>query len=1122
MINKSEKHNNMKYFNFLFLYLLICLLTSINTYAQTNNLLNGLSEHKISSVNYKYEGDFSKEFKDKVSLVTVVEKGKPYIRSDIRKSIENIYSLGGLADVKCDAQLDENGISITFILIKQKITGDIYLEGNKKINYKTIREVIRLAKGQEYDDSIAERDVNAIKDLYISHGYLNAEVSFTRSFDNRSNTVDITFKISEGSQPIVKKLIFTGTNEAIVDSTQLLRMMKEIKLGSPYKGQNALNSDVKIIEEKYREKGFLTAKVWRTLATSDEEILKQYEGIGKHFTIADFQLKNTQDNFITVIIEIQQGRMVYIKINGNKHIKDKDIISATAIHRMRSVSESVKRRSREEIENLYKSKGYYKVKVDYKTLKDIIWDFNNDTEGWSAPEKPDNVKISNGLLKILNSSPILSPELEIDTEIYLRVQIRMRVDPKNIPIDYPKPYGSFYWITNKSKKWNDKKSEKFDVFLDNQFHDYEILMGNEWSDIVTQIQIKPLNLMGADIEIESIKITTELIPIVFDIEENKQMRITEIAIMAPEGKTLTMNKDKIKKQMLTRKRSIFSFWILKKVFHGGILDETIMQEDLRAIIALYKDNGYINPSVTSKIDTDQKEGKIKVNIIIDEGPKAFVTELILEGNNRRAVKDEDIISGSDLNSKLAVLNWGNNVHRFKKENMTTYENYTIYKVIPPSVFQEYDITVDSSYIASLYADKGYFADVKYSIRFSEDFTSVSIIFHIDQGNQVKIDDKIEIRGNIRTKNKIIEREISDKLVKNKIFSLNEIEKSAQRIRDLGIFDNVKPDTQPILGSDNIYKLIIDVKERNSKSINMNAGYSSSEGFRGGVEASHINLWGTARKISGKAQVGTQGQRFESEYIEPKIFGTNAFGVINVYPYSEYIEKEYKEIRKGVSAGINWRLRRVNMVKLDYRYDVLEYNLDKVMEVTKIGRIETTFQRDSRNNVLNPENGAYYGLSLEYANPKLGGFETFTKLYFNNMYYYKLFSNIILASGVRSGYAWGLGGTEKVLTPELFRMKDYPTPRGYKWRKENIGNLLLNASIELRFPMYKWIGTAFFFDSGQVYDGVSSFSINKLKSAVGIGLRLVTPVGPFRLDYGYPVHGDGNRRRLPEIAFGNAF
>ncbi len=124
---------------------------------------------------------------------------------------------------------------------------------------------------------------------------------------------------------------------------------------------------------------------------------------------------------------------------------------------MRSVSESVKRRSRDEIENLYKSKGYYNVRVNYSTLKDIIWDFNTDTGGWESIEKPENIKISNGLLKVTNSSPIISPQLQIDTEIYLRAQIRMKIDPKNIPVDYPKLYGSFYWITNKSKKWSDKK-----------------------------------------------------------------------------------------------------------------------------------------------------------------------------------------------------------------------------------------------------------------------------------------------------------------------------------------------------------------------------------------------------------------------------------------------------------------------------------------------------------------------------------------------------------------------------------------------------------------------------------------------------------------------------------------
>jgi len=138
-----------------------------------------------------------------------------------------------------------------------------------------------------------------------------------------------------------------------------------------------------------------------------------------------------------------------------------------------------------------------------------------------------------------------------------------------------------------------------------------------------------------------------------------------------------------------------------------------------------------------------------------------------------------------------------------------------------------------------------------------------------------------------------------------------------------------------------------------------------------------------------------------------------------------------------------------------------------------------------------------------------------------MFYSRPFSNVVLAVGLRTGYAWNLGG-ERTLAPELFRMRDYQTPRGYNWEITDIGNVLLNTSVEMRFNIYKWLGSAVFFDSGNIYDGISDFNINNMRSSIGVGLRIITPIGPMRLDYGYPIKGDGKRKRFPDIAFGNPF
>jgi outer membrane protein insertion porin family len=241
--------------------------------------------------------------------------------------------------------------------------------------------------------------------------------------------------------------------------------------------------------------------------------------------------------------------------------------------------------------------------------------------------------------------------------------------------------------------------------------------------------------------------------------------------------------------------------------------------------------------------------------------------------------------------------------------------------------------------------------------------------------------------------------------------------------------------------------------------------------------------------------------------------------LDLYRFSE---RDYAETRTGGTAGISQRLYRINTLTYRYRYDVVEYEEEGDERVAKIGRIETTFHRDTRDNPLNPKRGWSHGLTLEYANPRLRGAETFARFTLNNMYYSQVSRNIVLALGVRAGYAWGLSSTKGVLRPEQFNLSDYNTPRGYKWKTEHTDNMMLNLSMEIRFPVYKWMDAAVFFDSGGLYDEFSSFDIHSMYSSIGLGLRFITPIGPVRLDYGYPVRGDGNRNYWPHVAFGHAF
>ncbi|MEK7400471.1 MAG: POTRA domain-containing protein, partial [Candidatus Poribacteria bacterium] len=507
-------------------------------------------------------------------------------------------------------------------------------------------------------------------------------------------------------------------------------------------------------EDIYRQREYLTAKVKQAIAISDPKAIEAYNGKGKHSIAPEVTPEQMRYGKVTIVMEIEQGRRVYVKVNGNDNISDKEIKNAIALYRMRSVNESIIRRSREDIEKLYKSRGYYLVGVNYSMLKDIIWDFNvdNELDGWQSVNTAKSLEVSKGMLKIPDSTSITS-KVDIDTKIYQKAQVRMKVSSDTNGETQTTSTGTLYWTTNKSnlvppsngrtKKWNQKKSQTFQVIVDNQFHDYEIptYKSKNWSNTVTQFRFAPVDIPNAIVTIEWIKVTTEFIPVIFNITENRQMRITKpIVLAAPPGKELEMNLGQIKKQMLTRKKSFFSFWLLKKYFPTGILDEDIFEEDIRAITAFYKDSGYTDPKITETRETIPKKGEIDIKITIDEGQRTFVNEVDVEGNLN------DVLNTNELFSNLEIIT------KYDPQNITEEGTVLRYKMDPPKPFREYDTVADRSYLSLQYADKGYIADVEPVM---DELKNGIIRYKISPGKLMKLDGNVDIIGNERTKRYII-------------------------------------------------------------------------------------------------------------------------------------------------------------------------------------------------------------------------------------------------------------------------------------------------------------------------------------------------------------------------------
>jgi outer membrane translocation and assembly module TamA len=132
---------------------------------------------------------------------------------------------------------------------------------------------------------------------------------------------------------------------------------------------------------------------------------------------------------------------------------------------------------------------------------------------------------------------------------------------------------------------------------------------------------------------------------------------------------------------------------------------------------------------------------------------------------------------------------------------------------------------------------------------------------------------------------------------------------------------------------------------------------------------------------------------------------------------------------------------------------------------------------------------------------------------------------VLVVSARLGLAEPLAADDTLPIEERFFAGGAATVRGYRERRLGPldargnpagGNGLAVFNVEWRFPIWRWFGGTVFFDTGAVTAEVEDLAPDELRSGVGAGLRLSTPVGPVRLDVGYPLDRVENQDQKPRV------
>ena len=414
-------------------------------------------------------------------------------------------------------------------------------------------------------------------------------------------------------------------------------------------------------------------------------------------------------------------------------------------------------------------------------------------------------------------------------------------------------------------------------------------------------------------------------------------------------------------------------------------------------------------------------------------------------------------------------------------------------------------------------------------------------------NEGTVED-FKVKGNVKTKDKVILREI--RLKKGEPFNSKLARRSIERIQNLGFFEDVNMKLNP--GREpNAVEMEIDVVEQNTGTFGIGAGYSSADGFIGMITVGDKNLRGTGDSVTLRWEFGgVDNKNYEFTYTKPWLDKKETSVSLSVYDltyeYADYDRNgdeiaRYDKERRGqeITFGRPQGEFVKNYITLKHRDDIYkgvsegyetsvqyyepgyvvppgsnipaDYMKRREENFGTTNSISYSRVYDSRDNVFDPHAGKRNSYTFEWAG--LGGDFKFEKISVNYRYYLPMRKNRVLAFDLAAGYAWG-----NMPLSQRFAVGGADTLRGYK-DDQFRGNSMLRGTVEYRIPIQKKIQAVLFYDIGYAWDkrDQHAFDLGLMESGYGVGLRINSPLGPIKLDY-----GKGKQRSRFHFSFGGQF
>ena len=425
-----------------------------------------------------------------------------------------------------------------------------------------------------------------------------------------------------------------------------------------------------------------------------------------------------------------------------------------------------------------------------------------------------------------------------------------------------------------------------------------------------------------------------------------------------------------------------------------------------------------------------------------------------------------------------------------------------------------------------------FATVNAEPQIDQVHHTVNLTLQVDPGRRVYVR-HVNISGNTRTRDEVIRREMRQ--LESSWFDSSRLALSKDRINRLGYFTDVEVTTVPVEGTQDEVDVDVAVTEKPTGTISLGVGYGSGEGPIISAGVSQDNVFGSGTSLSLNVNTATTYRTLSVTQIDPYFTIDGIKRITDVYYrtteplyYSSTNDTSFRIISYGADTKFGIPFSETDMVYFGLGIEQDRLDIDATTPQTykdyvdDFGRVSNTvpltvgWSRDNRDSALVPSRGYYAQANAEYGTP-IG--TEYYKADAQMQYYYSFARGLVLGLNFQGGYGNGLGGKPYPIFKNYYAggigsVRGYESgslgPRDATTGDPIGGSKMLVGNIELTFPLP---GTGYdrtlrvftFVDGGNVWgtEG-NSTGANGLRYSYGAGLEWISPIGPLKLDLGFPI------------------